>query len=482
MRTSCLLLLGSLFFFQSCYVIHSSKGGGQTNNTTRTINASDVALVPGYKIEAVASGLTFPTAATFDAEGNLFVIEAGYSYGEVFLTPKLIRIASDGSKTTIAEGSKNGPWTNVTYHQGNFYVSEGGQLEGGKILRITPQGQITALVENLPSLGDHHTNGLVVGPDGYLYFGQGAATNSGVVGLDNQDFGWLERHPDFRDIPCRDIKLVGQNFTTDNILTTNNTTDKITTGAFMPFGTSVTAGQIVAGSVPCSGAIMRIPLAGGTLEVVAWGFRNPYGLAFDPNGQLFVTDNGFDVRGSRPVWGAGDYLWKVEPDTWYGWPDFSGGLPIHYETFNVPGGDNPEFILAEHPNKPPHSVVTLDVHSSSNGIDFSRSDAFGYKGQAFIAQFGDMAPNVGKVWKPVGYRIVRVDTEMGRMEEFVANKGKVNGPASWQKSGGLERPISVRFSPDGTALYVVDFGILLMDKTGPKPQEQTGMIWKVTKE
>ncbi len=62
------------------------------------------------------------------------------------------------------------------------------------------------------------------------------------------------------------------------------------------------------------------------------------------------------------------------------------------------------------------------------------------------------------------------------------NKGKLNGPASWQKSGGLERPISVRFSPDGTALYVVDFGILLMDKTGPKPQEQTGMIWKVTKE
>ena len=39
------------------------------------------------------------------------------------------------------------------------------------------------------------------------------------------------------------------------------------------------------------------------------------------------------------------------------------------------------------------------------------------------------------------------------------------GPASKIKSNGLERPVSVRFNPAGDALYVVDFGVLLMDET-----------------
>jgi hypothetical protein len=50
------------------------------------------------------------------------------------------------------------------------------------------------------------------------------------------------------------------------------------------------------------------------LELVAWGFRNPFGLAFASGGALFVTDNGYDDRGSRAVWGTGDYLWDVVTD------------------------------------------------------------------------------------------------------------------------------------------------------------------------
>ena len=113
----------------------------------------------------------------------MYVIEAGYSYGEVFLEPRLLRVEPGGSVTTVATGAKNGPWTGVTFHNGNFYVSEGGELLGGKILRISPEGTITSLIEDLPTVGDHHTNGLVVGSDGKLYFALGTATNSGVVGL-----------------------------------------------------------------------------------------------------------------------------------------------------------------------------------------------------------------------------------------------------------------------------------------------------------
>jgi hypothetical protein len=95
-------------------------------------------------------------------------------------------------------------------------------------------------------------------------------------------------------------------------------------------------------------------------------------------------------------------------------------------------------------------------------MDFSQNPSFGYAGQVFIAQFGDMAPDVGKVLSPVGFKIVRVDVTNGVIEDFAVNKGKRNGPASWLGKGGLERPIAARFSPDGEALYIVDFGIIKM--------------------
>ena len=58
----------------------------------RQVNAADIELPKGYKIEPVASGFTFPGAVSFDDKGNVYVIETGYSYGEVFGNPKLSRI------------------------------------------------------------------------------------------------------------------------------------------------------------------------------------------------------------------------------------------------------------------------------------------------------------------------------------------------------------------------------------------------------
>jgi glucose/arabinose dehydrogenase len=477
----CSFLLSTIT--QSCYRMRSSKGGGQIKSIPqRTIHANDIAVSRGYKIEPVTSGLTFPTACAFDDEGRLYVIEAGYSYGEVWGEPKLLRVEASGKMIQIAKGSRNGPWTGIAWHNGAFYVAEGGEMDGGKILKITKEGTLTPLVADLPSIGDHHTNGPVI-KDGYIYFGQGTATNSSVVGEDNAQFGWLLRHKDFHDIPCADIVLNGQNYSSPNVLTSDNPNDKATTGAYSAFGTATTPGQVIKGQVPCTGAIMRIPLAGGHPEVVAWGFRNPFGLAFSPDGRLFITENGFDDRGSRPVWGAADVLWEVKQGVWYGWPDFSAGKPIsNDEEFKVPGKDAVKPILKQYPDTPPKPTAIFGVHSSSNGFDFSRNANFGYQGEAFVAEFGDMSPKTGKVEFPVGFKIVRVNTDNGVVKDFAVNKGKRNGPATWLNKGGLERPVSVKFDPSGTALYVVDFGIVKMTDQGPQPQTGTGMIWKITKQ
>jgi glucose/arabinose dehydrogenase len=480
-KLSLILVLSGALLLSGCYTMRKSKGGGQIKTIpARTIEPADVLLMPGYKIELVAKDFTFPAAVAFDESGIAYVIETGYSYDEIWAEPKLIRLNSDGTKTTIATGGKNGPWTGVTFHKGYFYIAEGGSLEGGKILRISKSGTIKVLTEDLPSFGDHHTNGPAI-KDGYIYFGQGSVTNSAVVGPDNASFGWLLRKKDFHDIPCKDIQVNGENYTSDNVLT-ENPKDTAVTGPYSPFGKSVTPGQIIKGAVPCTGAVMRIPLEGGKPELVAWGLRNPYGVAFSEDGKLFITENGFDDRGSRPVWGAGDVLWEINPGTWYGWPDFSEGKPIRDdEEFKPPGKDKVKPVLQKYPNDPPKPAAIFGVHSSANGFDFSTSSKFGFVGEAFVAQFGDMAPTVGDVLVPVGFKIVRVDVKTGVIRDFAVNAGKKNGPASWLGTGGLERPLSVQFDPSGEAMYITDFGIMKMTEQGPQSQVKTGVIWKITK-
>lgn len=469
-------VLITLLALNGCYSSRAPEGGGEASfKPPRQINAGDVAVPPGYAIEVVARGLTFPSAVVLDDQDRPFVIEAGYSYGPEFAVPRLLQVLADGKTHELARGTA-GPWTGASFHDGRFYVSE--TADEGRILAIRTDGNTRVLAAGLPGRADHHTNRPVVGPDGWLYFAQGTATNSGIVGKDNHEFGWLSEHPEWHDIPCRDITLTGLNFATDNLMQPDSK-DRVRTGAFVPYGTQTTKGQVIPGRVPCSGAVMRVPLEGGQPELVAWGFRNPFGLAFAPDGRLFLTENGFDARGSRQVFGAADFLWEVKPGLWYGWPDFSGGQPINDTHFKPPGRPKLEPLLSPHPGTPPRPSAVLGVHSSSNGLDFSRNPAFGYQGEAFIAQFGDMVPKTGKVLSPVGFQVVRVDPRTGVIRPFAINKGKKNGPASYLGKAGLERPVDLRFSQDGDTLYILDFGVMTVSEEGLQPVKETGVLWRI---
>jgi glucose/arabinose dehydrogenase len=473
-----LAALASVLAASGCHRLRGSSGGGEARvEGPRRLAPGDVVLPPGYRLEVVAQGLTFPTGVAFDEAGRPYVIEAGYSYGEAFATPRLLRVEAGGRLEVVASGGNNGPWNGIAFADGAFWIAEGGELQGGRILRVTPDGRSEAVVSGLPSLGDHHTNGPAIGPDGWIYFGQGTATNSGVVGPDNAQYGWLRRNPRFHDTPCADVTLAGANFTA----TDPATGAEVTTGAYLPFGTPGERGRIVTGAIPCSGSILRTRPRGGAVELVAWGFRNPFGLAFDARGRLFVTENGFDVRGSRPVWGAPDVLWEVRPGAWYGWPDHAGGEPVASARFKPPDRDVPKKLLAEDPGKPPAPAARLGVNSSSNGLDFSRSERFGFAGEAFVAQFGDLTPSTGKVEAPVGFKVVRVDPASGTIRDFAANRGDENGPASRLGGGGLERPVAVRFDPSGDALWIVDFGVMTVGEKGPQPRAETGVLWRVVK-
>ncbi|HEX8911655.1 MAG TPA: hypothetical protein VF796_04795 [Humisphaera sp.] len=507
------LLAAAALLPAGCFVLRPNAGGSQTSAAdakatkagARTINPADVSLPAGYAIAPVATGLTYPTAVAVDDAGTAYVAEAGYSYGEDFAPPRLLRVTPDGRTQEVArgdvrDGMSNGPWTGVALAGGAAYVCEGGVRDGGRLLRIDLRsGAVTTLVDGLPTLGDHHTNGPVA-RDGFLYFGVGSATNSGVVGPDNARYGWLKRRPDFHDVPPRDVTLAGVNYTSDNPLTPD-ANDKATTGAFVPFGTPTTPGQVIKGRMPCNGAVLRVPSpqagdggGGGAttrpasdLQLVAWGLRNPYGLAFAGDGRLLVVEHSYDVRGSRPAWGTGDLLWAIDPakpPLWHGWPDYHGqdrmaDNPGHYRP---PGGEAPKPLLANRPNDPPAPLAYLGVHAGASGADVSRSEKFGHAGDAFVAQFGDLTPGVGKLLAPVGFKVVHVDVTTGVVYDFAVNRGKSNGPASKLGTGGLERPVACRFDPTGDALYVVDFGVLKTDADGKEhPARNTGVLWRVTR-
>jgi len=59
---------------------------------------------------------------------------------------------------------------------------------------------------------------------------------------------------------------------------------------------------------------------------------------------------------------------------------------------------------------------------------------------------------------------------------------RLDAPASKTDGGGLERPIAAKFDPSGKALYIVDYGVMLADASGIHPAENTGVLWKITRE
>ena len=119
---------------------------------------------------------------------------------------KVLKLTKQGF-TVIADGF-NPPLTGITEHQGDIYVAH-----RRYVTKIQPDGTKKDIIGGLPSNGDHHNNRVVFGPDGKMYFGQGTATNSGVVGKDNS---WVKEHPFFHDYPGARITLKGQNFTTSD--------------------------------------------------------------------------------------------------------------------------------------------------------------------------------------------------------------------------------------------------------------------------
>ncbi|MCM8731862.1 PQQ-dependent sugar dehydrogenase [Hephaestia sp. GCM10023244] len=115
--------------------------------------------------------------------------------------------------------------------------------------------------------------------------------------------------------------------------------------------------------------------AAGGVRAMTWsmGHRNPYGLAFAPDGRLWETEMG--PKG-------GDELNLIEPGKNYGWPVVSNG--DNYSDQPIP----------DHPSKPEFEAPKLwwNPSISPGGMIIYTGDMFPqYKGSAFLAALSAQA-------------------------------------------------------------------------------------------
>lgn len=474
------------------------------------IDRSVVEYPPGLELRPYIKGLTAPTAIAFDSDGSLLIAESGIDNS----TPRIFGFKKDGAFFNVWPRGKAVPFLERGFR---LHGPIGGMVSSGGKLFVTHRdenglGRVTAfsydptvppktIVADLPARGDYGMTDIAVHPNGRLYFGVGAATNSGVVGLDNLQAGWTKRYPNFCDVPYVDIKLNGFRFDTPNpFASIFGGSDKAVTGPFQKFGASDQTGIPRPNGKPTA-AIYSCDQGGGDLRVEAHGLRNPAGLTFNEYGTLYITNQGMELRGTRPIQDDPDaFLKMVGGETWYGWPDFSADLrPITDQQFQPPhelairyGYPNVRSLIDHAASRltPPARDAflfgTFKPLSGASKFDFApASGPFRkYQGNAIVALCGDRAPFATSNFPlkgPTGYRLAMVNMDHRRVEDFIRNtKEQPSSRLGAQRDpNALERPIDVKFGPDG-AMYILDFGQLVVKNGQPDIKPSTGRIFRLT--
>ncbi|HKM39066.1 MAG TPA: hypothetical protein VJ036_02230, partial [bacterium] len=425
-------------------------------------------LPNGYQARLIAKGLTYPTSLTQDEKGVIYIAESGFSYGPKTTAARIVRLNKKGKPEPVP-GKFEGPIGGLIYKDGNLYVSQ-----RGKITELDLQtGTRRDLITDLPSLGDHQNGDLLFGPDGALYFGQGSATNAGVVGSDNFVYAWADRHPDFHDIPSRDFTLTGENYTSLDLKRTDPTAAKAT-GAFARFGQIREPGEKVRGQVPASAAVHRFDPEDGTLTIYADGLRNPYGLTQDRDGNIYASVLGYDDRGVRAATSSPDWIMKLEEGAWYGWPDYAGTTPLTDKKFSSERGVNRNPIIKD-PPAVAAPLASLPPHYSPMKLAYAPAE-FPHQG-LFVAVFGDGQPLTEDLKQQVPSGVIRVDPETGDYDWFIKTKDKAR---AGRRGDGLKRTIDVKFSRDGQSMYVLDFGVWEFADMAPNAIPKSGVLWEIT--
>jgi glucose/arabinose dehydrogenase len=174
-----------------------------------------------------------------------------------------------------------------------------------------------------------------------------------------------------------------------------------------------------------SATVLSLRPDGSDLRVVASGLRNPYGLAFDKGGRLYVSVNNRDKVPS-----PAETIVAVRPGRFFGWPRCWANADERRLVGRCAGVTPP--------------LAFLQPHSSADGLVAYRGSSFGpgYQGNLFVALWGEYLSHQH------GRRIDRV---------VVAPSGEPRRARVTPFATGFDHPLAVAVDRQG-ALLVADWG------------------------
>ena len=268
-------------------------------------------LPPDFADELVVSGLLQPTALAFTPDGRMLVtVQYGHMYvilpnGSMLPTPALNlgnKICNQSERGLLGVAvdpdftANHFVYVFYTLRQNGVECPTSGNLyPSNRVSRfVLPDSNViaksteTVLVDGIPSkAGNHNAGDLNFGKDGFLY------VSTGDGGCDYSGGGCAGNNDASRDRHVLLGKILRVN--RDGVAPASN-----------PFtGTGSAACRLTGRSAP--GTICR--------ETFAWGLRNPFRFAFDPNAaatRFYINDVGQDTWEEVDLGIAGaDYGWNV---------------------------------------------------------------------------------------------------------------------------------------------------------------------------
>lgn len=332
------ILIIATFLIVSIYLFNISKDNME-------IKSSDPRIVNSI----LCKGLEGSTDFTSDNMGNYYIS----------FKNEIQSINESGKSFVILKDNSLNIYSLEYFNKRLYFSSD------RKVYCYDLEGKKQSIIINdLPNYGDYK-NSLIKINNGKLYVTIGSATNSGVVGKDNL---WEELNPIACDLSPFKLVINGNNFGNNK------------TGAFVPYNTKNVIDQAISGHYPGNSSIIEYNITKGTNITFAWGIRNITGLDFDSNNRLYSIVGGMEPRGLRPVNGDADYIYEIERNIWYGWPDYSGGDPVISPRFRDNNNRKIEFILKDHPSvSPPAPVLQYSSPGVLKTLAVDKTGVFGEK-------------------------------------------------------------------------------------------------------
>ena len=401
---------------------------------------------------ALALGaLAPPVGATPDSPTIPHALEPGF-----VVTPYA---ATGGTPSSLAFG----PDTRTGAKGTRLYVTDNA---GGTLLAIDDAGGAGSQPEVFAD-GFRSPLGVVAAPDGSVYVADAEAAREGPFGLRQYGRVWRVIDTDgdgvadksyvvLKDLPNGRHNTNGMAFGPDGMLyvANGNSTDDGTEGGESEVD-------------PWSGSVVRVDPSAKNVSLldlprkqtlVATGWRNVYDVAFSPfdDSKIFVPMNGADdaregSAGENPadpdLADSDDLLFVTDVDDKrvddFGFPSCLYNLE---ERGNLRPFQNPNpSTIAKFGKCPlktvPRPVSSFGLHTSSDGLAFQTTDAWGkdHQNDVFVAQWGNL------FGPPAGHNVVRV--------QLNGNGTKVLEQSDFLD---IDTPLDLTFDAAGN-MYVADF-------------------------